>query len=86
MNENAVYGLKMPVLVTEIFTFEKCVKYANEMTDNVIHSTRCYIKCINAAIMANLQRGTLKLSGLITVILLLNISRNKLRKILNDVF
>ena len=31
-------------LVPEIFKFEKCVKYANEMTDDVIHSTQYYIK------------------------------------------
>ena len=26
--------------VPEIFKFEKCVKYGNEMTDDVIHSTK----------------------------------------------
>ena len=30
-------------------------KYANEMTDDVIHSTQYYIKYINRAILANLQ-------------------------------
>ena len=39
-NENAVYLLQIPALVSEIFKFEKCVKYANEMTDDVIHSTQ----------------------------------------------
>ena len=39
----------------EIFSFEKCVKYANEMTDEVIHSTQYYIKYINGAILASLQ-------------------------------
>ena len=38
-NENAVYRLQIPALVPEIFKFEKCVKYANEITDDVIHST-----------------------------------------------
>ena len=38
-NENAVYRLQIPELVREIFKFEKYVKYANEMTDDVIHST-----------------------------------------------
>ena len=33
--------------VPEIFKFEKCVKYANEMTDDVIHSTQYYIIYIN---------------------------------------
>ena len=32
MNENAVYGFQIPALVAEIFKFENCVKYANEMT------------------------------------------------------
>ena len=34
MNENAVYRLQIPAfrLVPEILKFEKCVKYANEMT------------------------------------------------------
>ena len=39
-NEKAVYRLQIPALVQEIFKFEKCVKYANEMTDDVIHSTQ----------------------------------------------
>ena len=40
----------------EIFKFEKCVKYANEMTDDVIHSTQFYINYIlNRAILVNLQ-------------------------------
>jgi len=47
--------LQIPSLVLEIFKFEKCVKYANEMTDDVIHSTQYYIMNINRAILANLQ-------------------------------
>ena len=46
-NENAVYRLQIPALVPEIFKFDKCVKYANEMTDVVIYSTQnniMYIK------------------------------------------
>ena len=39
-NENAVYHLQIPALVPEILKFEKCVKYANEMIDDVIHSTQ----------------------------------------------
>jgi len=38
-NKHAVYSLQISALVPEIFKFEKCVKYANEMTDDVIHST-----------------------------------------------
>ena len=38
-NENAVYRLQISALVLEIFKFEKWVKYANEITDNVIHPT-----------------------------------------------
>ena len=39
----SVYCLQIPALVPEIFKFEKCVKYANEMTDDVMHSTQYYI-------------------------------------------
>ena len=45
--------------------FEKCVKYANEMTDNVIHAAQYYIKDINRAILANLHRKPLKFGRLI---------------------
>ena len=67
-NENApVYHLQISALVPQIFKFEKCVKYANEMTDDVIHSTQFYIKYINRAILANLQRKPLKLGRLIVL-------------------
>ena len=36
-NENAVYHLQIPAVVPE-YKFEKCVKYANEMTHDVIHT------------------------------------------------
>ena len=52
-NQNAVYRLQISALVPEIFKFEKCAKYANEMTDNVIHSTQYYLKYINGVILAN---------------------------------
>ena len=52
-------------LVLEIFKFEKWVNYANEMTDDVIHSTQYYIEYINRATLANLQRRPLKLGSLI---------------------
>ena len=53
----------------QIFTSlsKKCVKYANEMTDDAIHSTQYYIKYINRAILANLQRRPLKLGRLIVL-------------------
>ena len=35
---------QISVLVPNIFVFEKCVKYTNEMTDDVIHSTRHCMK------------------------------------------
>ena len=35
-----VYRLKISALVPEILKFEKYVKYANERTDDVIHSTQ----------------------------------------------
>ena len=52
-------------LVPEIFKFKKCVKCANDMTDDVIHSTQYYIKYINWAILANLKRRPLKLGRLV---------------------
>ena len=51
----------------EIFKSEKWVKYANEMTDDIIHSTQYYIKHIKVAILANLQCRTLKLGRLIVL-------------------
>ena len=54
-------------LVLEISKFEKCVKYANEMTDDVIYSTQYYLKYITRAIFANLQRRPLKLGRLIVL-------------------
>ena len=54
--KNAIYRLQISVLVPEIFKFGKCIKYANEMTDGVIHST----KYINRAILVDLQRRPLK--------------------------
>ena len=48
--ENAIYRFQISALVPETFKFEKCVKYANEMTDDVIHSTQFYIKYINKTI------------------------------------
>jgi len=59
--------LKISALVLEIFKFEKCVKYANEMTDDIIHSTQFYIKYINKAILVNLQCRPLKLGRLIVL-------------------
>ena len=64
-NENAVYRLQISALVPEIFKFEKWVKYANEMADDVIHSIQYFIEYINRVILANLQRKTFKLGRLI---------------------
>jgi len=66
-NKNAVYRFQIFALVPEIFKCEKCVKYANEMTDDVIHSTQYYIKYINRAISVNLQQNPLKLGTLIVL-------------------
>ena len=66
-NENAVYRLQISALVPEIFKSIKWVKYANEMTDDVIHSTQYYTEYINRAILANLQYTTLKLGRLIVL-------------------
>ena len=54
-------------LVPEIFKFEKCVKYVNEMTDDVIFSTQYNIKYINRAISVNLQQRPLKPGRLIVL-------------------
>jgi len=43
-------------LVLKILKFEKWLKYANEMTDDIIHSTKYYIKYINSAIFVNFQQ------------------------------
>ena len=66
-NQDAVYRLQISALVPEIFKFEKCAKYASEMTDDVIHSTQYYPKYINRVILANLQRSSLKLGRLIAL-------------------
>ena len=64
---DAVYRLQISALVPEIFKFEKCVKYTNEMTDDVIYSTQFYIMYIKRAILANLGRRALKLGRLIVL-------------------
>ena len=64
---NAVYRLEISTLVPEIFKFEKCVKYANERIDGVIHSTQYKIKYINRAFSVNLQHRPLKLGRLIVL-------------------
>ena len=46
---------------------EKCVKYANEMTNDVIHSTKFYIKYKDRALLVNLHCRPLKLSRLIAL-------------------
>ena len=45
--KNTVYHLEISSLVPEIFKLEKCLKYANERFDDIIHSTQCNIKYIN---------------------------------------
>ena len=65
-NKNAVYCLQIPALVPEIYKFEKCVKYANEMTGDVIYSTQKNMY-INRAILANLQRRPFELDRLIVL-------------------
>ena len=66
-NENAVFRLQIPAIVPEILKFEKCLKYANKMTDDVIYSTQYYIKYINRAILVNLQWRPLKFGRLIAL-------------------
>jgi len=45
-NKNAVYRLQLSAIVPEIFLFEKYVKYANEMTHDVIYSTQSNINLV----------------------------------------
>ena len=59
--------LQISALVPEIFKFEKWVKYANEITDDVIYSTQYYIEYITRAILAKLQCKSLKLGRLIVL-------------------
>ena len=47
--------------------FKKCVKYANEITEDLIHSTQYYLNKIIGAIMANFQHRPLKLGRLIAL-------------------
>ena len=65
--KNAVYSLEISAVVPEAFKFEKCVKYANERTDDVIHSTQYNIKYINRAILVSVQLRPLKLGRLIVL-------------------
>jgi len=66
-NKIAVYRLQISAFVPEIFKFEKCVKYANEITDDIIYSTQYYIKYINRAILVNFQHRPLELGRLIVL-------------------
>ena len=47
--------LQISALGLEILMFRKWVKYANEVTDGVIHSTQYYIEYVNRATLANFQ-------------------------------
>ena len=47
--------------------FEKSVKYENEMTDDVMHSTQYWIKYMNRVILVNLHRRPLKFRRLIVL-------------------
>ena len=67
--KDAVYCLQISALVLEIFKFENWVKYANEMTDGIISSTKYCIKNIhvNSTILVNLLKKPLKLGRLIVL-------------------
>ena len=62
--KNAVNGCKY-LMVPEIFKKKYCVTYANEMTDDIIDSTKYNINYINSAILVNLKQKPLKLGRLI---------------------
>ena len=59
--------LQISALGPDIFKFKKCVKYTNEMADDIIHSTQNCIKYINRAILANLQCRPVKLGRIIAL-------------------
>ena len=65
--KNAVYCLEISALVPGIVKFEKCVKYANEITDDLIYSTQYKIKYIKRAVTVNWQQRPLKLGRLIVM-------------------
>ena len=65
--KNAVYCFQISALVPEIFKIEKCIKYGNERTNDVMHSTQYKIKYINRAISVNLQQRPLKPGRLIVL-------------------
>ena len=65
--KNAVYRLQISALVPEILKYKISVKYANEMADDIKHSTQYYIRYINRAILANLHCRPLKLGRLIVL-------------------
>ena len=46
--KNAVYSFHISASVAETFMFEKCAKYANEWTVDVIFPTQFAIKFINS--------------------------------------
>ena len=54
--KNVVYPLEISALVPEIFKLEKCVKYASERTNDIIHSTQYNMKYINRAISVRCSR------------------------------
>ena len=55
--KNAVYRLEISALVQEKFKFEKCVRYTNEITNDVNHLTQYKTKYINRAISVSLQQS-----------------------------
>ena len=59
-NKNAVYSLQISALVPEISVFKKSVKYANEITDDVICSTNYYTKYVNRPIVAKFASQTIE--------------------------
>ena len=51
--KNAISSFEISALVPGIFKFEKSVTYANERTDDLIHSTQYNIKYISRPIPLN---------------------------------
>ena len=55
-NNDARLILRKRIVPEILLKSEESVKYANEITDDVIHSTQYYIMYTNSATLANLQR------------------------------
>ena len=61
-----MYHIKFQNAV-QVSAVKICVKYANDINDDVIHLTKYYFKYVNRAILANLHQRPLELGRLIVL-------------------